>query len=414
MESRRFNYPGYPLTKAYFNAMLDRGHTEGCADYYARLVKKVESYMISRGISDLSEEAVHSFSEWWVNSSNPSDELQKRMTVVVYRLKQMMSGEAIDFSLPRKDPILLPEPIQSSIDTFADFLLRYMELSPDTVKEHVRVLQRFFSVNTISCLKDISLIHIEYGFTQAGQKAVYKSAMRKYLAFLFHEGYIEADLEKALPLILPRVPNKEPLPSVYDDKEIKAILGSVDRSTMQGSRDFAILMIASSLGIRASDICEMTLDMINFDKDELSFVQKKTSVPITLPLLPDVKEALLDYLKYRKFNNTHEPIFIQCRAPYQKLTHMGIWTIMRRHLKRSNVDPGRRRRGTHALRSSLASSMIREQVPYYAVQKILGHESPQSTKNYVRIDINRLRDFTLPAPKAYGKFDAFLKGGEGK
>ena len=99
--------------------------------------------------------------------------------------------------------------------------------------------------------------HIEYGFTQSGQKEVYKSAMRKYLDFLFEEGIIETDLGEVLPMILPRIPNSYPLPSVYTDEEIRAILGSIDRSTVQGSRDFAILLLASSLGIRASDICEI-------------------------------------------------------------------------------------------------------------------------------------------------------------
>ena len=412
MKTRRFNYHGYPLTESYFNAMLNRGHTEGSADYYARLVKKVESYMIICGISNINEEVANSFFEWWVDKSNPSADLQKRMTVILRRLEQMISGDVIDYSLPRKIPLSLPGHIQLSIDAFENFLSRYKGLKPDTIRNQTDAVQRFFSVNSISCLKDISLFHIEYGFAQSGQKEVYKSAMRKYLDFLFQEGTIEADLGEVLPMILPRIPNSYPLPSVYTDEEIRAILGSIDRSTVQGSRDFAILMLASSLGIRASDICEMTLEAINFVKNELSFIQKKTSVPLPLPLLPDVKEALLGYLGYRKIDSTDEPIFIQCRAPYHKLTRMGIWTIMRRYVKQSGVDPGHRKRGTHALRSSLASSMVREQVPYYAVQKILGHESPQSTKNYVRIDIGRLREFTLPVPEAYGRFDAFLKGGE--
>lgn len=61
MKTRRFNYHGYPLTESYFNAMLNRGHTEGSADYYARLVKKVESYMIICGISNINEEVANSF-----------------------------------------------------------------------------------------------------------------------------------------------------------------------------------------------------------------------------------------------------------------------------------------------------------------------------------------------------------------
>ena len=98
MKTRRFNYHGYPLTESYFNAMLNRGHTEGSADYYARLVKKVESYMIICGISNINEEVANSFFEWWVDKSNPSADLQKRMTVILRRLEQMISGDVIDYS----------------------------------------------------------------------------------------------------------------------------------------------------------------------------------------------------------------------------------------------------------------------------------------------------------------------------
>ena len=221
MKTRRFNYHGYPLTESYFNAMLNRGHTEGSADYYARLVKKVESYMIICGISDINEEVANSFFEWWVDKSNPSADLQKRMTVILRRLEQMISGDVIDYSLPRKIPLSLPGHIQLSIDAFEDFLSRYKGLKPDTIRNQTDAVQRFFAVNSISCLKDISLSHIEYGFTQSGQKEVYKSAMRKYLDFLFEEGIIETDLGEVLPMILPRIPNSYPLPSVYTDEEIR-------------------------------------------------------------------------------------------------------------------------------------------------------------------------------------------------
>lgn len=155
MKTRRFNYHGYPLTESYFNAMLNRGHTEGSADYYARLVKKVESYMIICGISNINEEVANSFFEWWVDKSNPSADLQKRMTVILRRLEQMISGDVIDYSLPRKIPLSLPGHIQLSIDAFEDFLSRYKGLKPDTIRNQTDAVQRFFSVNSISCLKDI-------------------------------------------------------------------------------------------------------------------------------------------------------------------------------------------------------------------------------------------------------------------
>ena len=152
MKTRRFNYHGYPLTESYFNAMLNRGHTEGSADYYARLVKKVESYMIICGISNINEEVANSFFEWWVDKSNPSADLQKRMTVILRRLEQMISGDVIDYSLPRKIPLSLPGHIQLSIDAFEDVLSRYKGLKPDTIRNQTDAVQRFFAVNSISCL----------------------------------------------------------------------------------------------------------------------------------------------------------------------------------------------------------------------------------------------------------------------
>ena len=85
---------------------------------------------------------------------------------------------------------------------------------------------------------------------------------------------------------------------------------------------------------------------------------------------------------------------------------------MRKYLKASGVEPGRRRRGTHALRSSLASSMVGKEVPYYAVQKVLGHESPQAARSYIRIDLAALQKFVIPVPGASGNFAECLKGGE--
>lgn len=71
--------------------------------------------MIICGISNINEEVANSFFEWWVDKSNPSADLQKRMTVILRRLEQMISGDVIDYSLPRKIPLSLPGHIQLSI-----------------------------------------------------------------------------------------------------------------------------------------------------------------------------------------------------------------------------------------------------------------------------------------------------------
>lgn len=406
------NYTGFPLAETYFNAMRNKGHTDGSADYYARQVKKIERFMAENGLETYTEQTGASFLSWWVKSQSPSEELQSRVSVVIQRLNQMTAGEEITFKKPRKEAVLLPGRIRAGIESYCRFQAEHCGLKDGTLKYHMHALEQFFQESGVTDFPDITLQLIETGFRQSTHKQAYKTAIRKFMLFLYQKGYIQTDFSEQIPRILPGVPNSQPLPSVYSDAEIALILGAVDRGTMKGCRDFAILTLAARLGLRASDICGMTLGEVDFDHDEIRIVQKKTSVPLKLPLLPEVRDALSAYIGRRCCTDPEDVIFRQCRAPHQKLTHVGLWCIMRKYLKASGVEPGRRRRGTHALRSSLASSMVGMDVPYHAVQKVLGHESPQAARSYIRIDLAGLRKFTIPVPDASGNFARCLEGGE--
>ena len=406
------NYTGFPLAEIYFNAMRNKGHTEGSADYYARQVKKIEQFMAENGLETYTGQTGASFFSWWIKAQNPSKELQDRVSVVIQRLNQMVAGEEITFTKPRKGMVLLPERIRGGIESYCQFQTEHCGLKDGTLKYHIHALEQFFQESGTEDFTEITLQLIEKGFHQSTHKQAYRTAIRKFMLFLYQKGCIQTDFSEQIPRILPSVPNSHPLPSVYSDAEIALILDAVDRGTMKGCRDFAILTLAARLGLRASDICGMTLGEVDFNHDEIRIVQKKTSVPLKLPLLPEVKDALSAYIDRRCCTDPEDVIFRQCRAPYQKLTHTGLWCIMRKYLKLSGVEPGRRRRGTHALRSSLASSMVGKDVPYYAVQKVLGHESPQAARSYIRIDLAALQKFVIPVPGASGNFAEFLKGGE--
>ena len=406
------NYTAFPLAQKYFNAMLNKGHTEGSADYYARQVKKVERFMAENGMETYTEQTGLSFLSWWVEAQKPSKELQSRVSVVIQRLNQMVAGEEITFAKPRKEKILLARHIRAGIESYCQFQNEYCGLKDATLKYHIHALEKFFQETGIGDFPDITLPLIEKGFLQSSYKQAYKTAIRKFMSFLYQKGYILTDFSEQIARTLPSVPNSHPLPSVYSDDEISHILCAVDQGTMKGCRDFAILTLAARLGLRASDICRMTLRNVDFNHGEISIVQKKTSVPLKLPLLPEVRDALSAYISRRRCTEPEDVIFRQCHAPYQELTHTGLWCIMRKYLKVSGVEPGRRKRGTHALRSSLASSMVGNGVPYHAVQKVLGHESPQAARSYIRIDMAGLQKFTIPVPDTSGNFAECLKGGK--
>ncbi|MCL2670446.1 MAG: tyrosine-type recombinase/integrase [Clostridiales bacterium] len=89
---------------------------------------------------------------------------------------------------------------------------------------------------------------------------------------------------------------------------------------------------------------------------------------------------------------------------------MLIGKIVRRGIYKAGIIPGGRSCGPHAFRSSLASSMVNDGLPYEAVRKTLGHTDPNAIKSYARLDIEQLRAYALPVPEASGGFADFLCG----
>lgn len=97
--------------------------------------------------------------------------------------------------------------------------------------------------------------------------------------------------------ILPRVRYPQRVPSVYTYEEVERLLSCVDRSTPMGKRDYAILLLAVRLGMRASDIRLLCFPDIDFKNRKISYIQFKTDVPQTLSLLPEIEDALRDYIE---------------------------------------------------------------------------------------------------------------------
>ncbi len=128
-------------------------------------------------------------------------------------------------------------------------------------------------------------------------------------------------------------------------------------STLIGKRDYAILMIASRLGLRASDICNLSFKDIHYDTETIEIVQIKTGTLQLLPLLPQIQIAMNSYLVERKALNGSQYIFLRKFAPFLSLSRSAIWSITNKYFNLSSVDTTSRKHGTHSLRSSFASAL---------------------------------------------------------
>lgn len=221
--------------------------------------------------------------------------------------------------------------------------------------------------------------------------------LRSFLSFLYEREYITAPLQNMFPVIFSN--KMERIPSYYDEEELKKVLSHVNRDDAIGKRDYLILLLAIQLGIRAGDIRMMKLEYIHWNKNTIEFIQQKTRNPIQLPLPENIKYAMIDYIRNGRIKSELPFIFLRQRAPYEPYGTTNVFHyVITRYMKEAGISFSERKHGLHSMRHSLASNLLKSNVPYPVITGILGHENTNTTRSYLAIDIVQLRSIALEVP----------------
>ena len=124
----------------------------------------------------------------------------------------------------------------------------------------------------------------------------------------------------------------------------------------------------------------------------------KTGNFIELPLLPEVGNAIIDYLKNGRPKSSAVNLFILHRPPYTSLSAYAVCSQINRLIALSGVNVAGKHHGLHSLRHSLASALLKKSTPIETISEVLGHQSCQSTMSYLSIDMESLRQCALEVP----------------
>ena len=200
------------------------------------------------------------------------------------------------------------------------------------------------------------------------------------------------------------------LPSVYTVSEINSMLKNIDRSGELGKRDYAILTLLSRYGLRASDICQLKFENILWEENMIVIDQYKTGKTLELPLLKEAGEAIIDYLKYGRRVSSLPNIFLKLSPPYEQMNASTVYDAVNKAMRYAGIKPDKRRHGSHIFRHSLASLLLKEQTVLPVISEVLGHTSCDSTKTYMRIDVESLKKCMLEVPAVESVF-YMQKGG---
>jgi phage integrase family protein len=149
------------------------------------------------------------------------------------------------------------------------------------------------------------------------------------------------------------------------------------------------------LGLRASDIANLKFENILWEDNAIRLIQQKTNKELELPLLPEIGNAIIEYLRYGRPKSQSSYIFLLARSPYTHINQPVISQIAKKYFLKANVNIKNKHHGAHALRHSLATLLLEEQVKLPVISEVLGHENTESTSYYLRIDIQSLKKCSL-------------------
>jgi integrase/recombinase XerD len=220
------------------------------------------------------------------------------------------------------------------------------------------------------------------------------SAIRSFLRFLTLQ-YGAFDFTDLIPAVA--VWSQDQVPNYLTQVDIKKLLGYSDKTTQKGLQDYTILRLLYSLGLRASEVANLTLDDIHWDSGEVSIHGKGPKLT-KLPLSQDLGDDLVNYLRHGRPLCNSESFFVS--ASLKAMTGNSISQRVSRILKNVGLY---RKKGMSAnlLRHSLATHLLQKGATIQKISEVLRHKSIDTTQIYAKVEFKRLRSLAQPWPKTW-------------
>jgi integrase/recombinase XerD len=202
---------------------------------------------------------------------------------------------------------------------------------------------------------------------------------------------IEQIVKKDPTLLLEGPKLKRALPDVLSFDEIEAIIGSIDLSKPEGSRNKAILETMYSCGLRVSEVVNLRRSCLYLDTGFIRVTGKGDKERL-VPIGRSAIKYITIYMEEIRRHTTPKPgnediLFLNRRGA--KLSRVMIFLILKALVQASgitkNVSP-------HTFRHSFATHLVEGGADLRAVQEMLGHESITTTEIYTHLDREYLRE----------------------
>lgn len=386
--------PLAPWAPGYIDELAALGYASVSAADQLRLMAHVSRWLDDRGLDphQLTPRAMAEFLE------------QRRRAGYASRLSKRATTPLLAYLERLRVATLSPEPACTPVDALLERYCRYLRdergLTESSVQTYEPVARRFLDEYFGQSELDCRGLTAE-GVTRFVQRrcrsqrnarlGILVPVLRSVLRFLHLEGKTEAPLADAVPKIAGW--RLSSLPRTLERGQVLLLVQSCDRRTALGRRDHAILLLLSRLGLRASEVCALALQDVEWRRGEI-VIHGKGRREDVLPLPDDAGRAIAAYLQRGRPRISSRFIFLRDHAPYRELTRSAVGKVVYRACDRAGLS----RVGPHRLRHTAASLMISGGTPLADIAEVLRHRDVATTAIYAKVDRDALRHVAQPWP----------------
>lgn len=288
------------------------------------------------------------------------------------------------------------------IEKFYNYLKYERNYADLTVENYLSDIEHFKSFIVNEKFGDSLLIERErvFGYYLNTLTNYKKSSIKRKISSLksFYNYLYKEKLIKTNPTELITPPKKEErLPNIIDEKEIEAIYKSINTDSPLGKRNYLIFDMLYSLGLRASELCNLRVNEIDLSRRVIKILGKGSKERIVI-LHEELVKELSNYITFTrprllaKSDVITDLLIINYKGT--PLTTRGLRVILNKLIKDAgeyiHIHP-------HMLRHSFATALLNNGADLRVVQELLGHSHLKTTQIYTHLSTEKLQ-------KTYNKY----------
>jgi integrase/recombinase XerD len=290
------------------------------------------------------------------------------------------------------------QPFADVAPGFFDYLVQERGLRPAslaTYRHHLRPFEAYLRRIGVKSIQELSPVILSAFIVERAGMGLAKStvsgcagALRVFLRYAHRQRLLASDLSATVGW--PQVYRLSNIPRSISWDEVNRVLAGVDRRTVAGRRNYAILLLLVTYGLRGREVAALTLDDIDWKRERLAIPERKAGHSTAFPLSAVVGQALLDYLRHGRPDTTDRHVFFRAHAPRTPIGAAAVSSMARFYLLKAGIDVPRP--GSHTLRHSAVQRLVDANFDLKTIGDFVGHRSPRSTEVYAKVAVEALRE----------------------